>query len=79
MNVSTTVGRERVTRGAGSSYGGVAKPVCDSEEDGDQQCWIPVEEHIQSQGTKCTPLEFVAESEDNDCKHGEICSEKRGK
>lgn len=72
MNVSTTVGRERVTRGAGSSYGGVGKPVCDSEEDGDQQCWIPVEEHIQSQGTKCTPLEFVAESEYNDCKHGEV-------
>lgn len=55
-----------------------AMPVCDSVEAGDQQ-QIPVGEHISSQGTKCAPLEFVAESEDNDCKHGEICSEKRGK
>lgn len=60
-----------MTRGGCSSYGAVAKPVWDSEEAG--------EEHIQSQGTKCAPLEFVAESEDNDCKHGEICSEKSGK
>lgn len=67
-------GQRKCDTGAGCSHGWAAKPVWDSVEAGDQQR-IPVGEHIQSQGTKCAPLEFVAESEDNDCKHGEICSE----
>lgn len=39
-------------------YNAIAKSACDSVEAGGQTWWIPAGKHIQSQGTKCVPLEF---------------------